>query len=142
MRRLLISLFAFLVVFTTGSAQALQAGNLAGLHVMTVHLKPGVTTDQFRGFFVGKVLPEYEKAWPGLHAYLLKAFSPKNPNQFAVVWVFRSVAHRNEYFTPGDKANEKEHAAQAVVKPIEDELKAKYGDYTVTYTNADDWVVQ
>jgi hypothetical protein len=122
-----------------GLRQGLQKGNLFGVHTITVDLKPGVTIEQFRDFFVGKVLPEYEKQWVGLRGYLVKSFKVKN--QFAIVWLFESEAARNRYFTPDDKPNALEKAAYEGVKPIEEALK-QFGTYTVKYTDADDWVVQ
>lgn len=132
----------FLLVLNCAPAAALDHGNLIGIHVMTVHPKPGVTVQDFQDFYVGKVLPGYERQWPGLRAFLLRPFSPKAGNQFAIVWLFQSVAHRNRYFSPDGKANARELAAREGVKPIEAELKAKFGDYTVRYTDDDDWVIQ
>ena len=149
MKRFLFRIFVIIPIlifsaspFSVSQASALETGNLFGIHLMTVTLKPGVRMEQFQGFFVAKVLPEYEKQWPEIKGYLLKSFSPKSKNSFAVVWLFKSVAARNKYFTPGGKANALELKAREGVKPIEAELKAKFGSYTVKYTDEDDWVVQ
>jgi hypothetical protein len=119
----------------------LRRGNLAGLHPITVTLKPNVTLDQFTAFFVSKVLPEYERAWVGLHGYLVKSFHGRDRNALAIVWLFETEAARNRYFTADGKANDLEKAAYAQVKPVEEALK-QYGTYTVHYTDEDDWVVQ
>ncbi|HZQ40899.1 MAG TPA: hypothetical protein VFA87_08900 [Rhizomicrobium sp.] len=134
-------LFCLSMILMMGQpAAALQSGNLFGLHLMTVHLKPGVSMAQFQDFFLHRVLPEYERQWPEIHAYLLKSFKQKD--RFAVVWQFDSVAARNKYFTADGKANALELKAREGVKPVEAELKAKFGDYTVQYTDSDDWVAQ
>ena len=138
--RLSVILPALLLMMPAPQADALETGNLFGIHVMAVKLKPGIGMAQFQDFFVHKVLPEYEKQWPEIHGYLLKSF--KQSDRFAVVWQFDSVAARNKYFTADGKANALELKAREGVKPIEAELKARFGDYTVTYTDGDDWVVQ
>jgi hypothetical protein len=114
----------------------------AGVHVIIVTLKPGATMDQFVNFYVHEVLPEYEKHWPGLKGYLLKAFFADSKNKFAVVWLFKTVEDRNRNFDADGQANELEKAALEKVKPIEEKLKNTYGSYTVQYTHEDDWVVQ
>lgn len=123
-------------------AQGLERGSLIGVHVVTVNLKPNVTIEDFIKFYVEHVLPEYEKNWPGLKGYLLKSFFSDSKNKFAIVWLFKTVEDRNRNFNADGSANELEKAALAKVKPIEDKLKAMYGDYTIQYTREDDWVVQ
>ena len=123
-------------------AQGLERGNLIGVHVVTVHLKPNASMEDFTRFYVEHVLPEYEKNWPGLKGYLLKAFFSDSKNKFAIVWLFKTVEDRNRNFNPDGSANELEKAALEKVKPVEDKLKAMYGDYTIQYTREDDWVVQ
>ena len=138
MKKLLITV-AIILMANLSFAQGLQKGNLFGLHLITVTLKPNVTMDEFKTFFVSNVLPEYEKAWIGLKGYLVRSF--KSKNSFAIIWLFESEVARNKYFTADDKPNELEKAAYEKVKPIEEELK-KYGTYTVSYKDNDDWVVQ
>jgi hypothetical protein len=136
-KQFLIILFIGIANFCFG--QQLIKGNLIGIHTINVTLKPNVTMDDFKTFFVTKVLPEYEKAWVGLRGYLVRSF--KNKNSFAILWLFESEAARNKYFTADGKANELEKLNHEKVKPIEEELK-KYGTYTVSYKDDDDWVVQ
>jgi hypothetical protein len=122
-----------------GQGLGLQKGNLFGVHVITVNLRPHVTLDEFAAFFVSHVIPEYEKQWTGLRGYLVRSVRGEYKNSLAIVWVFKTEAARNRYFTADDKPNELEKAAFERVKPIEEELK-QYGTYTVKYM--DDWVVQ
>ncbi|HKO12617.1 MAG TPA: hypothetical protein VJV22_11660 [Acidobacteriaceae bacterium] len=141
-RRIWIVFTATLLTSLACSAQGLQSGNLFGVHVVTVTLKPGATMNQFTDFYVHQVIPEYEKNWPGLRGYLLKSFQRDAHNQFAIVWLFNTVADRNRNFDANDRPNELEKAALQKVKPIEDKLKDLYGSYTIKYTHDDDWVVQ
>ncbi len=140
--RMWVFLILSLAILRSGHAQGLQSGNLLGVHVITVTLKPGVTIDQFQNFYVHEVLPEYEKHWPGLKGYLLKAFFPDSKNKFAIVWLFKTLEDRNRNFNADGGANALEKAALEKVKPIEEKLKSAYGSYTVAYTHEDDWVVQ
>jgi hypothetical protein len=139
MKKKQIIIIAITLMANFSFGQGLQKGNLLGLHLATVNLKQNVTIDEFKTFFVSKVIPEYEKAWIGLKGYLVKSF--KHENSFAIIWLFESEAARNKYFTADDKPNELEKAAYEKVKPIEEELK-KYGTYTIAYKDEDDWVVQ
>jgi len=106
--RIWIFVLVGLVISSSGYAQGLQSGNLLGVHVITVTLKPGATMDQFVNFYVHEVLPEYEKHWPGLKGYLLKAFFADSKNKFAVVWLFKTVEDRNRNFDVDGRANELE----------------------------------
>jgi hypothetical protein len=145
MTRLLAGFFASAlasVAFSVCHAGGLEKGNLLSVHIMSVTLKPNVTLEQFEAAFVREVLPEYDKNWPGLHGYLLKPFFRDSKNQFAIVWLFTTVADRNRNFDANDRANELERAALAKLRPIEDRFKQRYGNYTVAYTHDDDWVVQ
>lgn len=73
---------------------------------------------------------------------MLRSFFRDSTDQLAIVWLFGTVEDRNRNFDAHDRANELERAALAKVKPFEDRFKARYGDYTATYTHDDDWVVQ
>jgi hypothetical protein len=138
-----VGFLAIMLEAAPGAGQGLpglQRGQLFGVHVLTVTLKPDVTLDQFIQVFVSRVIPEYEKHWIGLHGYLVQSARGPSKNRLAIVWLFESEAARNRYFTPGDTPNDLEKAGLEAVKPIEAWLKEHYGTYTVTYL--DDWVVQ
>ena len=138
----LIVITAVLMISSFCQAQGLERGNLFGLHVVTVTLNPNVTMDDFKNAFVREVIPEYEKNWPGLKGYLVKAFFVDSKNQFAIIWLFKTEADRNRNFNADGSANELEKAGLEKVKPVEEKLKKMYGTYTVKYTHEDDWVVQ
>lgn len=134
-----ILVLPILLTATLCFGQGLQRDNLFGVHLITVALKPHATMDEFKAFFVSKVIPEYERQWIGLRGYLVKSLRGENKNRFAIVWIFETEAARNRYFTADGKANADEKAALERVKPVEEELK-QYGTYTVKYM--DDWLVQ
>ena len=130
---------AITLIVNISFGQGFQKGNLFGLHTITVTLKPNATLDEFKTFFVSKVIPEYEKQWLGLKGYLVKSVRGEYKNSFAIVWLFETEEARNKYFNTDGSPNELEKSALEKVKPIEEELK-KYGTYTIKYM--DDWVVQ
>jgi hypothetical protein len=136
-KQILIVAITLMANFSFG--QRLQKGNLFGLHTITVNLNPNVTLDEFKTFFVRKVIPEYEKHWTGLKGYLVKSVRGEYKNSFAIVWLFETEAARDKYFNADGSPNELEKSAFEKVKPSEEELK-KYGTYTIKYM--DDWVVQ
>ena len=140
--RVVTAICAGLLFTCPSHAQGLKSGNLIGIHVITVDLKPNVTMEEFTDAYKREVLPQYEKNWPGLKGYLLKSFFRDSRNQFAIVWLFDTVEDRNRNFDANDRANDLEKAALEKVKPYEEELQNRYGAYTVTYTHQDDWVVQ
>jgi hypothetical protein len=140
--KILMRSVLLLAAVTSALGQGLEKGNLVGVHVVTARLKPGVTLDEFAKAYVRDVIPEYEKAWPGLKAYVMRSFFKDSKNQLAIVWLFETVEDRNRNFDAQGRRNELEYAALAKVKPFEDRFKAQYGDYTVAYKREDDWVVQ
>src|SRR5688572_11980069 len=58
---IIISALSIACQFSFG--QGLKKDNLFGVHVITVSVKPGASIEEFKGFFVKEVLPEYEKHW-------------------------------------------------------------------------------
>ncbi|HEV8513531.1 MAG TPA: hypothetical protein VGQ59_09645 [Cyclobacteriaceae bacterium] len=129
----------FMIMANLAVAQGLQKGNLFGVHLVTVELKPNVKMDEFKAFFVNEVLPQYEKNWVGLKGYLVKSVRGDYKDRFFVVWLFESEKARDKYFNADGTPNDLEKAAFERVGPVEEKLK-KFGTYTIKYT--DDFVVQ
>jgi len=96
--------------------------------------------EQFKTFFVEEVIPEYEEAWLGLQGYLIKSVRGEYKNRFGIIWIFATEPTRDYYFNEDDTMNQRELDNIEKVKPIEEELKKKYGSYTITYM--DDWIIQ
>ena len=132
---LIISALSLLAVLSFG--QGLGKGNLVGVHMLTINLKPGVTIDQFKDFYVTKVIPEFEKNFPEAKGYLVKSIRGELNNTFGVLWVFPSEAARDKYFDK-EELNDTGKAADARTQPILKELE-KLGTSTSKYV---DWVVQ
>lgn len=118
--------------------QTLQKGNLIGTHVISVALQPGATIEKYMDFYKGKVVPEYEKAFSGMNAYIVKSVRGANKDSFGVFMVFKTEADRDKYFKADGSYTEIGNAAYAKLKPVLDEL-SKLGTMTSVYN---DWLVQ
>ena len=134
----LILIAALIVTAHLSFGQALQRGNLLGLHTMTITLKPDVTMDQFKTFFIGKVIPEYEKQFQGVKGYLVNGIRGENKNSFGIVWLFETEKTRDKYFNMDESMTDLGKSTVEKLGPINKELE-KLGTYTTKYT---DWVVQ
>jgi len=128
------------ILLITGMAfgQDLQKGNVIGLHVLTVTLKPGVTMNQFNDFYINKYLPEMEKNMPEIKGYIIKGVRGENENKFGMIFSFKSVEVRDKYFPMPDKMSDLANAGFQKLQPLYDELD-KLGTYSTVYT---DWVIQ
>ena len=130
----------FLLVSTFGVfGQSLQRDNLIGLHLMNVKLNEGVTMEEFQEFFVNKVIPEYEKHFM-IKGHLVKSVRGEYKDKLGLLWVFATEPTRDYYFNEDGTPNAYELEGLAKAKPVEDELKRRFGSYEVDYK--DDWVVQ
>ncbi len=133
----LILIAALIMAANFAFGQKLQKGNLLGLHIMTVNLSPNVTMDQFKTFFISKVIPEYEKQFH-TKGYLVKGIRGENENSFGIVWLFETEQGRDKFFNMDGTQTDLGKAAVEKVKTSQKELE-KLGTYTTKYT---DWVVQ
>src|ERR1700754_382331 len=102
---------ATILISQLAFSQELKKNTLFGAHILTIQLKPNATMEQFKTFFVNKVLPEYEKHWEGLKGYLVRSARGEYKNRFAIVWMFKTEAIRNKYFNADDTPNNLEETA-------------------------------
>ena len=133
---LLISALTFMACFSFG--QKLNKGSLLGIHIMTMSLKPNVTKDQFKSFFISKVIPAYEKQFPGVKAYLVNSIRGENKNSFGTMFLFETEQARNKYFNIDETPTDLGKSGMEKIDPVLKELE-KLGTYTTKYT---DWVIQ
>lgn len=116
----------------------MQKGNLVGVHNLTITLDPDVTMNQYKTFYLNKVIPEYEKHFTGVNVYLLKGIRGENVNSLGIMWVFESEEDRNKYFDEDGSTTELANSTFEKIQPITDELE-KLGTWSSDYT---DWLVQ
>jgi hypothetical protein len=107
------------------------------LSTYTYTLKPGVTIDEWKEFYINKYIPEYEKNFQGVKEYYLFGDRGDKKNQFAVMDVFESVEVRNGY-------SPVENGPSFTDEMIKMEsINKEAGMYFVNITRTStDWIVQ
>ncbi|KPK82667.1 MAG: hypothetical protein AMS27_14355 [Bacteroides sp. SM23_62_1] len=137
MKKVIFLITVILLFGITATGQSLEKGNLVGTHVVTVDLKPGVTTEQWQTFILEKYIPELEKYYEGFKIFLVKGIRGPNINSYGFLWVIKSEKHRDKYFQADGEYNEQGLMILEKLNPIMDELE-KLGTFTYEYT---DWIV-
>jgi hypothetical protein len=122
------------------SGQNLQKGNLLGHHTGAIILNPDVTMNQYLGFLKEKLVPGYEKNFPGLKVYILKGLRGESTDAVSMLMVFSTEAVRDKYFKADGGFNETGEAANKNMTALYEE-----GNKYVKNWQSDkytDWVVQ
>ena len=136
MRKLLI-ITALLLFAGIAFGQTLQKGNLIGVHVMSVELKPGATVDQFIDFFNEKTKPAWEKTQEGLKVFIMKGIRGEHMNEIGLIVQFTDEAARDQAYNADGSLSEFGEKVQEKMAPIITEME-KMGTWTSKYT---DWLV-
>ena len=128
-------LISIVLILTSGFTfgQKLKKGNLIGTHAVTIELNAGVTTEQFLDFYMGTLLPEYEKHLKGWKFYMTKGIRGENENKYGWIAVIESEETRSTYIDN----EELWEAINEKMKPTTEELD-KLGKVTSKFT---DWLV-
>lgn len=137
MKKFIIIIITLTAITRFSFAQQLQKGNLVGVHVITITLKPGVTMEQVENFYTQSLIPAYENAFEGAKGYLVKARRGENENKLGLIWWFKTEQDRDKYFTT-DGFTAAGNAAMTKIEQVDME-RDKLVTETDTYT---DWVVQ
>jgi hypothetical protein len=136
MKNLILTL-TFLLLAGSTIGQTLQSGNLVGVHVITIELKKGITMSEFQKFHVNKLIPEYEKNYPGWQLYLAQGLRGENQNKYGWIIVVESEEIRDQYYNNDGSITEFGQAAAEKMKPILEEAE-EFGRLNRTYT---DWLI-
>ncbi|MFN7119898.1 MAG: hypothetical protein ACK4TA_24095 [Saprospiraceae bacterium] len=125
--------------FTFG--QAIQKGNLIGIHVLTIELKPGVTMEQLVTFYNNKYFPAVKKHL-GTVGYIGSSIrgTMDIKDKLVLIWQMESPATRDKFFiNSGFEWNELGQQALEKLKPVTEEL-----DKLVTITKDEwaDWLIK
>jgi hypothetical protein len=133
----LIVLTSILILAGSVYCQSLIKGNLVGMHVLTIELKPGVSMDQFLDQFQNKLISELEKHNPGWKAYLVKSLRGPNENKIGLIYVINSEKDRDKYYNPDNSLTEFGQQAIKKMQAVIDEMN-QFGKWSTKY---DDWLV-
>lgn len=117
--------------------QVLHKGNLIGVHIVKIELKPGVTMDQFTEFFIEKMKPVWEEADKGVEIFPTKSIRGEQNNEFGMIVIYKNEAARDKNYNEDGSLSEYGNKVMEAVAPINAEAE-KLGTWTSTYT---DWVV-
>lgn len=133
-------LLAIALLGNCSFAQTIHKGSLLGLHISTPDLKEGVTMEAYTKFFTIKVIPAYDKAFPGMKTYLIKSLRGKDSSSLGLLFMFNSESARNKYFNNDGTMTKLGNAANAKLSSIGKEenkfvtssnLPDKYNDWLV-----------
>jgi len=94
MKKLIIAA-AFILFAGTAFSQTLQKGAHLGVQDLTITLDPDVTMNQYLDFIMNTVIPEVEKAFPGMKTFLLRGGleigdSAEGKEKYSIIYYFES----------------------------------------------------
>ena len=136
MKKLLV-ITAFLLFAGIAFGQTLMKGNLIGVHVMSVELKPGATMDQFIDFFNEKTKPAWEKTHEGMKIFIMKGIRGEHMNEIGMIFQFTDEAARDQSYNADGSLTEFGQKVREKMAPIIAETE-KIGTNTSKYT---DWLI-
>ena len=140
MKKVLIFL-AIALIGNCSFGQTLNKGNVIGLHITTPNLKDGVTMEDYTKIFTSKMIPAYEKAFPGVKAYLIKSLRGQDSGSMGVIFIFSSEASRNKYFNDDGTLTKLGNAASAKMGDADKE-EDKYVTSSTVLDKYNDWLVE
>ncbi len=129
--------FAFILLAGLAFGQAFEKGNLVAVHVITIDLKPDVWMADFQKFHTEKLIPAYEKNYPGWQLFLAQGIRGENKNKYGWIIVVESEEIRNKYYNDDGTVTDFGQKAAEKMKPILKEAE-KFGKLHRTYT---DWII-
>jgi hypothetical protein len=92
-------------------------------------------------FYTGKLIPEVEKAFPGVKGYLLKSVRGQDSSSMGVLYLFNKETDRNKYWNSDGTMTALGEVANAKLSDLGKEVEK----YEMTSNNPDrynDWIVQ
>ena len=134
----------FLAIALIGNCsfgQIMHKGALVGLHISTPDLKEGVTIETYTKFFTSKVIPAYDKAFPGMKTYLIKSLRGVDSSSMGVIFMFNSEAARNKYFNSDGSMTNLGNAASEKLNAVSKE-EDKYVTSSPALDKYNDWLVE
>ena len=134
-----LSLLIVLLLFSGITfSQTLQKGNLVGVHVYNINLKPDVTSNQMKDFIIHKLVPAYESN-PGANMYLTKCVRGENKYSYGLMVIFKSESDRNKLYNEEGVLTELGNTVSEKMQPIFEEFTNTIGEFETEYN---DWIVQ
>ena len=137
----IILLAAFVIVAGTTFGQTLQKGNLIGVHVVDITIQPDVTYNQWKDFYVNKLIPKINEAYQNdAKVFLLEGIRGESKNEIGFIYVFKSEEARDKYNNDDGSMTEFGKKWREKLNSIFEEAKKNYvKEISTKYT---DWIVQ
>jgi hypothetical protein len=128
------------VILTSGitKGQTLQKGALVGMHTVSPILSPSVSMEQYLCFVKDKLIPAYEKSFPGLRCYILKSIRGECVDCIILAFFFQSEEIRDKYFKPDGDYTDLGLKGKKNMQSVSDEM-SKMDTSTEIYT---DYIIQ
>ena len=131
---------AFILLTGIVFGQALQKGNLVGVHNVDLVLQPDVTYNQWKDFMINKYIPKLEEVSQGdWTIYLLEGIRGENKNEIGLIYIVKSEAARDKYYNDDETLTELGKEFYEKMNPILEEAKKFEKSSSTKYT---DWIVQ
>jgi hypothetical protein len=110
MKKLIIAAAIILLAGTVFS-QTLQKGSHLGVQALTITLDPDVTMNQYLDFTLNTFIPEVEKHFQGMKAFLLGGGmeiggSEEAKVEYSIIYFFESEEVFNKYFDAEGNPND------------------------------------
>lgn len=136
MKRLIIT--STLIIATVAVyGQAIKKDAFIRLQTLTITLNPGITMEEFKEFYLNKVIPDYQRNIPEVKFYLVKAIRGEEDGRLAVLWIVESDKIRDKYHNADGSLTEAGKEAWKKRQPVQDQLN-KMATIATKYT---DWMV-
>jgi hypothetical protein len=136
--RKLILINAMILAAGIANGQTLQKGALVGMHTVSPILSPNVSMEQYLSFVKDKLIPAYEKSFPGLRCYILKSIRGECVDCIFLVFFFQSEEIRDKYFKPDGDYTDLGLKGKKNMQSVSDEMN-KMDTSTEVYT---DYIIQ
>ena len=102
---------AFILLSGTVFSQTLQKGSHFGLQALEITLDPDVTLNQYLDFTLNTFIPEVEKHFPGMKAFVMGGgmeigAGEEGNVEYSIIYYFESEEVFNKYFDAEGNPND------------------------------------
>ena len=126
MKKLIIAA-AFILLAGVAFSQTLQKGSHLGIQSLNITLDPDVTWNQYLDFTMNTFIPEVEKHFPGMKAFVMGGGmeiggSEEGKVEYSIIYFFESEEVFNKYFDAEGNPNDAFMAAIEKLEPTSEKM--------------------
>ncbi len=131
MKKLIIAA-AFILLTGVTFSQTLKKGCFLGVQALTITLAPGVTMEQYLDFTMNTFIPEAEKAFPGMKAFVMAGGivignGEEVKEEYSIIYYFESEEVASRYFDDGGNFTDAGTAAIEKLGPTIEKSMINWG---------------